>query len=68
MATVAFTAFSNVTGQPAISLPIHQTEDGVPVGAQLTGAPFQEATLLRLAGAIEEALPWADRVPAAART
>jgi amidase len=67
VATVAFTAFANVTGQPAISLPIHETEDGVPVGAQLVGAPFQEATLLRLAGAIEQALPWADRVPAVAR-
>ncbi|HZU60365.1 MAG TPA: amidase [Solirubrobacteraceae bacterium] len=68
VATVAFTAFANVTGQPAISLPVHQTEDGVPVGAQLIGAPFQEATLLRLAGAIEQALPWADRVPAVAQT
>jgi amidase len=67
VATVAFTAFANVTGQPAISLPVHQTEDGVPVGAQLVGAPFQEATLLRLAAAIEQALPWADRVPAVAR-
>jgi amidase len=66
VATVAFTAFANVTGLPAISLPIHQTEDGVPVGAQLIGAPFEEATLLRLAGAIEQALPWADRVPAVA--
>ena len=65
--TVAFTAFANVTGQPAISLPVHQTEDGVPVGAQLVGAPFAEATLLRLAGAIEQALPWGDRVPAVAR-
>jgi amidase len=67
VATVAFTAFANVTGQPAISLPVHQTEDGVPVGAQLVGAPFQEATLLRLAGAIEQVLPWSDRVPAVAR-
>ena len=62
--TVAFTAFANVTGQPAISLPVHQTEDGVPVGAQLVGSPFDEATVLRLAGALEQALPWADRQPA----
>src|SRR5579884_1527275 len=67
VATVAFTAFANVTGQPAISLPVHQTEDGVPVGAQLIGAPFQEATLLRLAGAIEPALPWEGRAPALAQ-
>jgi amidase len=65
--TVAFTAFANVTGQPGISLPVHQTADGVPVGAQLVGSPFAEATLLRLAGALEEALPWADRVPAVAQ-
>ena len=64
VATVAFTAFGNVTGQPAISLPLHETGDGVPVGAQLTGAPFDEATLLRLAGALEQALPWAQRRPA----
>jgi amidase len=65
VATVAFTAFSNVTGQPVISLPVHETDDGVPVGAQLTGAPFDEVALLRLAGALEQALPWADRRPAA---
>lgn len=63
VATVAFTAFANVTGQPAISLPVHQTADGVPVGAQLVARPFEEATLLRLAGALEQALPWADRRP-----
>jgi amidase len=60
----AFTLFANVTGQPAISLPIHQTEDGLPIGAQLVGRPFDEATLLRLAGAIEHTLPWAERQPA----
>jgi amidase len=65
--TVAFTAFANVTGQPAISLPVHQTEDGIPVGAQLIGSAFQEATVLRLATAIEQALPWADRVPGVAQ-
>jgi amidase len=63
----AFTVFANVTGQPAVSLPVHQTEDGVPVGAQLVGRPFDEATLLRLAGAIEQALPWADRSPASSK-
>jgi amidase len=63
---VAFTAFANVTGQPAISLPVHWTDDGVPVGAQLVGGPWDEATILRLAGAVEQALPWADRAPALA--
>lgn len=66
VATVAFTAFANVTGQPAISLPVHQTADGVPIGAQLVGAPFDEVTLIRLAAALEQALPWADRQPALA--
>ena len=66
IATVAFAAFANITGQPAISLPVHWTDDGIPVGAQLVGRPWDEATILRLAGAIEQALPWADRAPALA--
>jgi amidase len=63
IATVAFTAFANATGLPAISLPVHES-DGVPIGAQLIGSPFDEATLIRLASALEQALPWADRQPA----
>jgi amidase len=66
IATVAFTAFANITGQPAISLPVHWTDDGIPVGAHLVGRPWDEATLLRLAGAVEQALPWANRAPALA--
>jgi amidase len=66
IAMVAFTAFANITGQPAISLPVHWTADGIPVGAQLVGGPWDEATILRLAGAVEQALPWADRAPALA--
>jgi amidase len=66
IAMVAFTAFANVTGQPAISLPVHWTDDGVPVGAQLVGRPWDEAMILQLAGAVEQALPWADRAPALA--
>ena len=65
IATVAFTAFANVTGLPAISLPVHES-DGLPIGAQLIGSPFDEATLIRLASALEQALPWADRRPAVA--
>jgi amidase len=63
IATVAFTAFANATGLPAISLPVHES-DGLPIGAQLIGSPFDEATLIRLASALEQALPWADRRPA----
>jgi amidase len=64
--SVCFTAFGNVTGLPGISLPLHLTPEGLPVGVMLTGAPFDEATLLRLGGQLEEARPWADRLVATA--
>ena len=51
----------NVTGQPAISLPLHQTADGSQIGIQLVARFGAEATLFRLAAALEEALPWRDR-------
>ncbi len=50
---VAYTAFSNITGLPAVSLPVHMTESGLPVGAQLIGRPFGEAELIRLGSSVE---------------
>ncbi|MFI5037714.1 MAG: amidase [Solirubrobacterales bacterium] len=63
VASVSFTAFANVTGLPAISLPLHATNEGLPVGVQLTGGPWQEATLIRVSAQLEQAVPWADRRP-----
>jgi amidase len=60
---VPFTAMFNITGQPAISLPLAWTEGGLPVGVQLVGRFAEDATLVRLAAQLEQALPWADRVP-----
>lgn len=53
----------NVTGQPAISLPLHWTPDGLPVGVQLVAAPDREDVLLRVAAQLEAAAPWIDREP-----
>jgi amidase len=59
----AFTAIFNATGQPAISLPLHWTEDGLPVGVQLV-APFgREDLLIDVAAQLESAQPWIDRRP-----
>jgi amidase len=61
-----YTAILNVTGQPAISVPLYQGDDGLPTAVQLIGPPAREELLLALAGQLEDALPWAARRPAIA--
>lgn len=60
---IPFTPLFNTTGQPAISLPLHWSPDGLPVGMQFAGKLNDEATLIALAGQIEQARPWAGRKP-----
>ena len=64
---VPFTPLWNVTGQPAMSIPLVQSPDGLPIGVQLVGAPAGEELLLSLGAQIETARPWADRRPQLAR-
>jgi len=59
-----YTAISNVTGSPAISLPLSARDDGLPLAVQLIGRPAGEGALLALAAQIEAAAPWAGRRPA----
>ncbi len=61
-----YTAIVNVTGLPAISLPLYQGEDGLPTAIQLIGRPVGEPALLSLAAQLEQALPWAGRLAGSA--
>jgi amidase len=63
---VPLTPVWNVTGQPAISLPLSTSPDGLPIGVQLVGAPIAEELLLSLSAQLEAAAPWKDRRPALA--
>jgi Asp-tRNA(Asn)/Glu-tRNA(Gln) amidotransferase A subunit family amidase len=59
---VPYTQLANITGRPAISLPLHWTADGLPLGIQFVAPLAGEALLIRLAAQLEQALPWCDRV------
>lgn len=59
--TISFTSFCNISGLPAITLPVHSGPNGLPIGAQLVGGPFDEATLLRLAAEVEPSFGWDRR-------
>jgi amidase len=58
-----FTSVANLTGLPAMSLPLHGSNDGLPIGVQAFGPPAGEALLIRLAAQLEEARPWALNRP-----
>ncbi|MGH7823018.1 MAG: amidase family protein, partial [Candidatus Binatia bacterium] len=60
---IPYTPAMNVTGQPAISLPLHWSAQGLPVGVHLIGAYGREDLLFRVAAQLEQASPWATRKP-----
>jgi amidase len=61
--TAAFSGIFNATGQPAISLPLHWTDDGLPVGIQLVAALGREDLLIQVAAQLERERPWTSRTP-----
>jgi amidase len=68
LAYIPFTYPFNITGQPGISLPLSWSKDGLPIGVQLVGQPYEESLIIALAAQIERAVPWASRYPARPRS
>jgi amidase len=60
---IPFTPVFNITGQPAISLPLHWNAGGLPIGVHLVAAYGREDLLIRVASQLEQAHPWANRFP-----
>ena len=58
-----YTPLFNVTGQPAMSVPLHWNDEGLPIGMQFVGRTADEATLFRLAGQLEKVKLWSNRIP-----
>jgi Asp-tRNA(Asn)/Glu-tRNA(Gln) amidotransferase A subunit family amidase len=58
-----FTALSNVSGQPAVNVPLYWNADGLPIGVMLAGRMGEEGTLISLSAQLEDARPWKDRHP-----
>ncbi len=58
-----FTALYNVSGQPAVNVPLYWNAEGLPIGVMLAGRPGDEATLISLSAQLEDARPWKDRHP-----
>lgn len=60
---VQFCFMYNVAGAPALSLPLAQHSNGLPIGVQLGARPSEDHLLIALGRALEEAMPWRDRLP-----